>query len=53
MPKGAAVQELTRRRIVKLLFRTQNSASVEALITYARVARGRIAVRYAAKSEGA
>jgi hypothetical protein len=51
--KGAVVQGLTRRRVLKLVFGTQIPASVEALIEHARVPRGLIAMRYVAKSEGA
>jgi hypothetical protein len=51
--KGAAVQGLKRRGVVKSLSGTQIPASIEALIRHARAPHGLIAARYAAKSEGA
>jgi hypothetical protein len=53
MRKSAAVQRLTRRGMVKLLFGTQIPALIETLIRHARAPRGLIAARYAAKSEAA
>jgi hypothetical protein len=53
MWKGAAVQRLTRRGVVKLLFGTQIPAAIEVLIQPAQAPRRLIAARYAAKSEAA